>query len=139
MKNEIIVLEKGQSITFLGYTIKNSLNNDGLVLSNKTSKLSHESHLGNYGTGTADHIQSAKKDALIYYMLARPEVFANTLCNKIRKANSGTYHEFYLLKHQLQKDNLEMPEEITCSDAFNCMIYFEGKPLTDIFTKISCL
>lgn len=123
-----LVLEKGESIFFLDYKIQNSRNNDGLVLS-KAGK-SYECHLGNYGEGTKENIDFCKKDALIYFMLARPEIFATTLMRKIRTLNSGTYHEFFLLKRAIEKEKLEMPKEITCGDGMNNMIYFNNNPLT---------
>lgn len=128
---EPIILQKGDFITFLDYKISNSLNNDGLVLSKPDGKL-YETHLGNFGTGTLKHINSAKKYALLHFMLARPDIFANTLANKLNEANTGTYHEYYLLANVLRTMNINMPEEITCSDNMYYMIYFNGKPLTNI-------
>jgi hypothetical protein len=132
--NNKIILKKGASIKYLGYTIKNSLNNDGIVLS-KENGSSYEYHLGNYGEGTKENIDFCKKDALIYFMLARPEHFANTLCRKIRKINSGTYREYYLLKSVLEKEGFVMPKEITAGDGRNSMIYFNGKPFTNFAVK----
>lgn len=124
-----IVLEKGKSIRFLDYQIKNSENSDGLVLF-KDGADGYETHLGNYGEGTKENIDFCKKDALVYYMIARPELFANTLTRKLRKPNSGTYREFYLLSHSLNDDGINVPKEVTAGDGINAMIYFNGKPLT---------
>lgn len=129
MKTKEIVLQKGESIKFLDYTIKNSSNDDGLVLMKNKGKL-YETHLGNYGTGTQENIDSCKLYALLYYMIARPETFATTLSYKIRRPDGGTMHEYYLLKSSLKEAGIEMPKEITCGDGMNAMIYFNGKPLS---------
>jgi hypothetical protein len=128
--NKTIVLKKGQSIKFLDYTIKNSLNNDGLVLMKPEGKL-YECHLGNYGEGTQKNVDTCKRYAIMYYMCERPDRFATTLVHKTMRLNSGTQHEWYKLRDSLKKDNIPMPEEITCGDHLNCMIWFKGKPLAN--------
>lgn len=47
-----LVLDKGQRISFLGFEIINSYNNDGIVLSHTK----YSGHLGNYGIGTKNKI-----------------------------------------------------------------------------------
>jgi len=123
-----IVLQKGDSIKFLDYVIKNSLNNDGLVLC-KEGTSDYQCHLGNYGEGTQENIDYCKRHALIHFMLARPGKFAKTIVNKLTRANSGTYHEYFLLKNCLIEEGIEIPKEITCGDGINCMIYFNNKPI----------
>lgn len=130
MKNEKIILQKGESITFLDYKIKNCLNNDGLVLL-KASGEDYETHLGNYGTGTQEHIDYCKVDAILYFMLARPHIFATTIVHKLRRVNSGTMHEYFVLKVQCEEESIPLPEEITCGDSLNRMIYYKGKPLQE--------
>lgn len=128
-KDTTVILQKGESMKFLDYTIQNSLNNDGLVLFKEGGK-NYESHLGNYGNGTQDSIDLCKKYALLHFMIARPEVFAKSLANKINKKNSGTMHEYYLLVHACKREGIEFPKEVTAGDDLNLMIYFQGKPLT---------
>ena len=132
------ILKKGESLEFLGYTIKNSLNDDGLVLSRESEDAQdYETHLGNYGDGENQiAVENAKKAALLFYMLARPEIFAHSLLQKImRGSGSGIYHEYYLLKRSLEKDGYKMPEEIDVeieddySARANMMIFWDGKPL----------
>lgn len=135
MKTGDIILPKGKSIQFLDYTIKNSSNNDGLVLSKPGGQL-YECHLGNYGEGTKENIDSCKKDALLHFMVARPSEFAVTIVRKLGKSNSGTYQEFYKLQSVLKKENIEMPPEIHCGYDANCMIYFNNQPLTTIMVTI---
>jgi len=130
MKKENVILQKGKSIKFLGYTIRNSSNNDGLVLFNDNSK-DYETHLGNYGTGTKENIDFCKKNALLFFMVARPSIFSHSVVNKVRQGDSGTTHEFFLLKDACEKDGIELPSEITSGDGSNCMIYFNGEPLND--------
>jgi len=119
-----IGLEKGQSIQFLDYTIQNCLNNDGLVL------LKHKpyDHLGNFGTGTPQNVDTCKRYAILNFMIARPEIFAQSIVNKLNRVNSGTMHEYFLLRDALKKENIPMPEEITAGGD-SLMIYFNGKPL----------
>jgi len=130
---DIIVLSKGESIKFLDYTIKNSLNNDGLVLfkDSKDGGKLHECHLGNYGIGTQENIDFCKKDAILHFMIARPDVFAETLVRKMRKLNSGSMHEFYALKEACFKESIELPKEITASNDMNAMILFKGQSLAE--------
>lgn len=126
-----IVLPKGKSIKFLDYTIANSPNNDGLVLMKKGNKAKgYECHLGNYGEGTQENIDVCKKYAILHFMVARPDVFASTIVNKARRVNSGTMHEYFLLKKCLEKEKIEMPKEITAGDESNFMIYFKNEPLS---------
>ncbi len=127
MKDKNIVLKKGDQIKFLDYVIKNSLNNDGLVLYHK-SRVGYQCHLGNFGEGTQENIDTAKKWAVVFFMIARPEKFATSLVYKIF-GGGGTYHEYYSLFHALKNEEIEMPKEITCGDGMNCMIYFKGQSL----------
>jgi hypothetical protein len=146
MKEEKIILNKGEKIEFLDYTIRNSKNNDGLVLyktRDSGSAFDYETHLGNFGPGTANDILNAKQAALVYYMLARPAIFATSIMQKIMSGGSqhGTYHEWYLLKHSLIDDKIyesvdDFPDEIKePGDGMNMMIYFNGKPLKWIKEK----
>lgn len=127
--SEEIILPKGESMNYLDYIIHNSANDDGLVLMKEKGKM-YEGHLGNYGTGTKANIDFCKRDAVLHFMLARPQIFAVTLTRKLRKANSGSYHEFFLFKDACKEAGLKLPKEITSGDGMNCMIYFNGKPLT---------
>jgi len=126
--NNQIVLPKGESIHFLDYIIMNCLNNDGLVLFKQNSN-NYEYHLGNFGIGTQENIDNAKKFATLFFMVARPEEFATTVVNKMWRLNSGTQHEYFKLKNVCEKENIQFPTEITCGNSVNCMIYFNGKPL----------
>ena len=125
-----LALQKGESIKFLDYVIKNSQNNDGLVLmKEKEERFGYESHLGNYGEGTQENVDSCKKYAVLYFMLARPEIFATTVVNKIIRSGSGTMSEFYKIKDVCKNESIDLPSEISCGGGLNSMIYFKGKPL----------
>ena len=116
-----------ERIRFLDYTIVNSGNNDGYVLMKPNGQL-WECHLGNYGS-----LNEAKKAAILHFMIARPHIFATTIY--YRTIGIGGQHcEFSLLKHQLDKEGIEVPEElkeqstvmyqegnITCTK--NCMTF----------------
>jgi hypothetical protein len=120
-------LAKGEQINYLDYVIKNCTNNDGVVLL-KPGAHNYESHLGNYGNG--ENLDNVKISAIVFYMIARPEIFATTIMQKILSGNdNGTYHEYFKLKNSLKNDGIKMPEEITEGDSFNFMIYYKGKPL----------
>lgn len=112
-------------VEFLDYNIVNSGNSDGWVItkrSNKPNYKMYECNLGNFS-----ELESAKEYCVRFFMIARPETFAKTICNKIVRTNSGTCHEFYLLKTCLEKENIPIPSEITSVDSYNCMIGFNGK------------
>lgn len=113
---------------FLDYTIKNSLNNDGLVLSKEGGK-SYETHLGNFGVGTKENIDLCKQYATLHFMVARPEHFATIVTRKMKKSDSGTYHEYFTFKRVCEKEGVKIPSEITSSDDLNLMIFFNGKPV----------
>jgi hypothetical protein len=126
-----VVLPKGKSIEYLDYIITNSPNEDGLVLSKPTG-VWYECHLGNFGTGTADNLNNAKRYALIHYMLARPILFAVVLANKVATFGSGTTSEYYTLTHAIRNDGLTVPPEVTISDDAGGLIWFSGAPLTKV-------
>lgn len=114
-------------MAYLDYVIHNSRNNDGLVLFKPGGEL-HETHLGNYGEGSEENILACKKDAIIHFMIARPHIFAQSILNKVKKPNSGTVHEYYLLINTCKAENIEIPEDITCEGS-NGLIHFNGWPL----------
>lgn len=114
---------KIDKIDFLDYTIINSGNRDGFVLTKDTGKL-YETHLGNYET-----LDDAKKSAVIYFMIARPEEFATQIARRAM-GGSGTYHEFWKFKSYLNSIEMELPEELVPGDGINFMIYYKNQPLT---------
>ena len=133
---EKLQLQKGDSIEFLGYTIRNSGNNDGIILSKSKDYKLYETHLGNYGTGIKQNVDNAKQAALIHFMLARPETFATLIIHKIMSGSkSGCVHEWYILRDCLLRENIykteaDFPAEIAePGDGINCLIYFRGLPL----------
>lgn len=121
------MLEKGHIVKFLDYEIRNSMNSDGLVLY-KPKTSGYECHLGNFGPGSDKDVNNAKRAAIIYFMLARPEPFATTMYYRAM-GRGGQYQEYYLLRNYLQLHKLEMPVEITPGDDGNSQIYFNNKPL----------
>ena len=136
MSREKLFLQKGESIAFLDYTITNSPGNDGLVLC-KMNGLPYEIHLGNYGSGTQAHVDSCKRFAILFFMVARPEVFASTIANKMWRINSGTMHEYYKLKRVCELENIIFSNEIECGDSG--LIFFKGMPLAPIGTELPTL
>lgn len=120
-------LKKGESIKFLDYTIKNCLNNDGVVVL-KEGVYNYQCHLGNYGPGDEESIDSAKMHCILYFMIARPEVFANTICNRAMGGN-GLFQEYYLFRSAVKNAGLPMPEEITCGGDLNCQVCYKDKKI----------
>jgi len=123
------ILQKGESIEFLDYTIQNSKNDDGLVLFKRNGHL-HECHLGNFGVGTEiANINLCKKYALYHFMLARPSAFASIIASKLHRKGSGLYGEYITLEVVLRKEGIPMPAEITTGDGINTLIHFNGEPI----------
>lgn len=118
-------LNKGESLVYLGFTLLHCTNGDGMVLLSPGQE-----HMGNYGYGSPREIDNAKQAAIIFYMLSKPDIFGMCLLHKIMQGTkSGTSHEWFLLRDSLKLDKLKMPEEITCGQDLNCMIYYKNKPL----------
>lgn len=128
-------------VRFLGYKMGKS-GNDGIVLARESPDamhaLSYDSHLGNYKT-----IEDAKKAAVLYFMLARPEQFAGELASIIsdRVRGADLPIDWYRFKDAVKKAGFEMPEELTDGDGkpFACKryegatygglhLYFNGEP-----------
>lgn len=122
-----LVLQKGQALLFLDYKIQNSRNNDGLVLSKAGE--GYESHLGNYGEGTEENVENCKRYAVMFFMVARPEIFAHSVVNRMCKLGSGTMHDYFLFKRACEDEKIPMPSEVTPGDGINSSIYFNKKPL----------
>ena len=118
-----VVLE----IPFLDYTIVNSGNSDGWVITKVPSELNdfkvenYEYNLGNF-----TNLEDAKEACVCYFMIARPQTFAKTISNKMNKLG-GTYHEGFLLKSCLKRESIPIPSEIGYTNDENCMITFNGK------------
>lgn len=108
-----------QVVKVLDYEIVNTANGDGWVLQKPSGKL-WEWHLGNFTT-----IKYATKYAVHSFMIARPEVFHDSIRNKIILGSQhGTMHEFFKLANQVEKEGLKMPSCVRCSNDSNCMIEF---------------
>lgn len=120
--------KKGDIKNFLDYQIKYCTNNDGIVLMKHPDRPQegYECHLGNYST-----LDSAQQAAIIYFMLARPNDFANCLLHKVMRNGSGTVHEYYIMIDVLKREGIEVPEELMLStDGMNCMIGYKGDKIT---------
>lgn len=102
-------------IKFLDYTIVNSENSDGWVITKPSGEL-YECNLGNY-----DDLDSAQKDCIIYFMIARPEMFATQIHHLT--TGSQTWGSYSYFKRNLEIEGLNMPEEITCEGASRVLGY----------------
>ena len=120
-------LKVGDKIDFLDYTIVYTNKADGLVLMKHRDRPQegYECHLGNFGT----NIDNAKKAAIIYFMLARPEHFATNMLYRAM-GDVGCYREFSTMKEVLEKEGYALPEEITPIDGMNYLIGYKGKKIT---------
>lgn len=121
-------MKKGTEIKFLDYLIKSCENNDGIVL----LKDEPYDHLGNFSK-----LEDAKMSAVIHFMIARPDPFAQSIHNRIMNGpKSGCMYEWSNLKNVLLKEKIyasveEFPEEIRePGDGSNFLIHFNGKPIT---------
>ena len=94
-----------ERIKFLDYTIISLGNNDGWVITKPEGQL-WECHLGNYGS-----LDDAKKSAILNFMIARPNIFTTTIHYRTI-GNGGQDSEFSLFKHQLEKENIDIPKEL---------------------------
>ena len=121
-----IILE----IQYLDYTIVNSGNSDGWVITKKPSVLNdfkienYECNLGNF-----TELEDAKEYCVRFFMIVRPETFAKTICNKTVRTGSGTCHEYFLLEDCILKEGIEIPSEVKASKDMNFMITFNGKSI----------
>ena len=122
-----MILKKGESIQFLDYTIKNSLNDDGVVIL-KEGTYNYEHHLGNYGSGDEKSVDLAKAYCVLFFMIARPQFFARTICNRAM-GGDGLYHEYYTFLRAVTDAGLEMPEEITRGGGINFQVYYKDSPI----------
>ena len=69
---------KRDIVHFLDYEIVNSGNGDGFVITKPKGKI-HECNLGNYST-----LESAKRDCVTHFMIARPEYFAAQILHRTK-------------------------------------------------------
>jgi len=115
-------------LEYIGFIISNTWNSDGYVLQGKPKRglPLWQTHLGNYS-----NLDDAKEAALFYFMLKRPEHFANHIQNRTMYGY-GCTHEWFKLKSVLEKEGMEMPEEITHSDDANLAIHFNGKAFASL-------
>ena len=120
-----VVLE----VPYLDYTIVNSGNSDGWVITKVPSVLndfkvkSYECNLGNFTT-----LEDAKEYCVRFFMIARPDTFAKTTCSKMVNGH-GTYHDYFLLKDCILKEGIEIPIEVKPSDDTNFHVTFNGKEI----------
>lgn len=116
---------KTQTVNFLDYKITNTDNGDGWVLQKAewSSENLWECHLGNF-----THLEDAKKWAVLNFMIARPEIFHASIIYRMQ-GMGGSYHDGYLFIHQLEKENIRVPDELGISDDANCMLTFNGKKI----------
>ena len=107
---------------FLDYTIKNSWNSDGFVITkDHNSSNLWECHLGNYAT-----IEDAMKSCVLHFMIARPESFNGNVHARMLKSGGGLYREFSTFKEVCEKEGILIPEEVTHSADQNHSICFKG-------------
>lgn len=115
-------LAKGESVNFLDYTIKNCLNNDGIVLLKQSNNVKlYERHLGNYST-----LEAAQKSALIHFMVARPENFADNIASRILYKR-GLHLEYLTFREVCIKEGVQIPEIINHTSCGNMLITLNGE------------
>ena len=119
---------KKDKIKFLDYTIIDCHNSDGIVLCKEQYEVDdmYECHLGNYDTA-----EDAKRAAILFYMIARPRIFATHIFHYL--IGTGTWGEEKILIEQIKKDGLSVPEELKITKIFdtNFPINFNGDVLVE--------
>jgi len=116
-------------VIYLDYTIVNSGNSDGWVITKVPSELNdfkvkrYECNLGNF-----TNLEDAKEYCVRFFMIERPETFAKTTCSKMVSGH-GTYHDYFLLEDCLLKEGLEIPFEVKPSKDTNYHVTFNGKEI----------
>ncbi len=109
---------------FLGYKIHNSWNSDGYVLIGPDGNdQGFMCHLGNY-----KHEDDAKKAALFYFMLLRPEHFGDHIASGYLYG-SGIHLIYNILLDVLEDEGFKLPKEIRATNDLNKGILFKGEPL----------
>jgi len=108
-------------IKFLDFELVDTGNGDGTVL------VKDYASIANFESGEKG-ILSAKKYAVIRYMVDRPNIFGSHNVSRILYG-SGLYHEWFLFEKSVKDDGLEMPEELSHSDDLNFGITFNGESL----------
>lgn len=101
---------------FLDMTIQDSGNSDGVTL------VINGASYGNFGQDW----KTARLWALRWYMVLRPQVFGHSILQKLYMKGRGTYGEFNLLKQQVEKEGLLLPDNVEASKCGNYLITFEG-------------
>jgi hypothetical protein len=115
---------------FLDYILRDTYNGDGIVLKKEKKASGYECHLGNYGKCEGQgSIDLAKRAAVIFFMLARPEIFATTVFYRLM-GNGGQYHEWFLLRRALLEEGIDMPDELSKPiGGLNHQIGYMGKSI----------
>ena len=109
-------------VTFLDYVIVNTGNGDGWVLKKPDTSYENlwECHLGNY-----HNVDDAKRSAIQYFMIARPNEFSAQV--HARMNGNHIYMDYYKFIDVLKKEGIETPAEIGHSDDMNFVLTFNGK------------
>lgn len=120
---------------FLDLEIVNSGNIDNFVVvkhSTTTSNDAWQSHLGNYST-----LRDAMKGAFLYFMMARPQHFHNSIFYRL--IGTKGYHEWYTFEKVCKEANITIPESIYISEDMSCTIDtdFEDALKREEFTTYS--
>ena len=108
-------------VKFLDYEIINTGNGDGWVLTKPEGEL-YECNLGNF-----TKLDTAKRYAVQYFMVARPQFFAS---HAVARMNGKfLYFDYYAFIRVLRNLNMEAPPEISCSDDSNSILTFNGEKI----------
>ena len=111
-------MSKNKTIKFLDYIIERD--EDGLFVLLKPTGKPYENNLG-----CALTVNRLKKVALIFFMIARPEEFANEVYSMTQGIYTpNSYNHFISI---CEAENIKVPEEIGCTDDEYCVLTFKGK------------
>jgi len=124
-EEDSILLDFGESIKFLDYIIKST--HKGLMLFKNSGEI-YESNLGYFGErATFKNIELCKQYAIIYFIVARPHIFANSIVRKVLgNTCNGMENEFFVFQKTLKAEGIPMPEEITYSEEENFVLRYKN-------------
>jgi len=110
-------------IPYLTFTLINSWNSDGWVLYNHHSMM--HGHLGNFKT-----LDNVKKSALFHFMLRWRVDFMHIVHN-MAMYGCGIYHEWSTFEKVCNRECVEIPKEIHCSEDTNRSISYKNEVFTN--------
>lgn len=109
-------------VKFLDYEIVNTNNGDGWILLKPSVLTNYECHLGNYS-----NVESAKKYAIHFFMIARPEKFSAQIAARMNQ--TYIYMDYFTFIRALKDEDINIPEGVTDSNDSNFILTWNGEKI----------